>query len=218
MEEKPEEQPAGSATPKAMSMARRILIGLVVVIAIVVVGFIALVMMQSEEFHVSRSTTINAPPEDVFPHVNNFHNWNAWSPWAELDPNAEYSFPGPDSGEGAEYHWDGNDDVGAGFMKIVESKPDERVRYELTFIRPYEDKCEVEVQLQREGESTKVTWEMDGQNDNFTAKMMCLFMDVEAMVGKDFEKGLAKLKQVAEQDAADATDDPAGDGDQQDET
>ena len=216
MEEKPEEQPAGSATPKAMSMARRILLGLLVVIAIVVVGFIVLVMMQSEEFHVSRSTNINASPEAVFPHVNNFHNWNAWSPWAELDPNAEYSFPGPNAGKDAEFHWDGNDDVGAGFMKIHESIPHEKVRYELTFIRPYEDTCEVEFRLEPEGEGTEVTWEMNGENDNFMAKMMCMLMDAEAMVGKDFEKGLAKLKQVAEQGATEATDDPAPDGDEQD--
>ena len=214
MEDKPSGENSGDKTvsssePKPRSPVMKVVLGLLIVIAIALVVFVAVVMMQPDEFHVSRSTTINAAPAEVLPYVNNFHNWNDWSPWVELDPNAEYSFPGPDAGEGAEYHWDGNDDVGAGFMKILESSPNENVQYELNFIRPYEDTCKVEFQLQPEGDGTKVTWEMYGENDNFMAKMMCLFMDIDAMVGNDFEKGLKKLKQEAEQSAPEVTDDPA---------
>ena len=138
------------------------------------------------------------------------HKWQEWSPWAERDPDAKYTFEGPDAGEGAKCMWDGNDEVGSGSMTIVESKPNELVRYKLEFIRPYEGHADVSFTLTPQDEGTEVTWDMQSEN-NFISKAMCLFMDMEDIVGKDFELGLASLKTAVEESADSPTDDNATD-------
>jgi hypothetical protein len=115
---------------------KKILIGIATVVAIVIVGFLLAVSMQPNEFRISRSANMAAPSSAIFAHVNDFHSWDAWSPWAKLDPNAKAEFAGPTSGVRSKFFWSGNDKVGAGEQEIVESKPDELIRIRLDFERP----------------------------------------------------------------------------------
>ncbi len=168
-----------------------------VILLVLVAGFAVVVAMQPSDFRVVRSTTIDAPPSAVFPQVNNFHNWQAWSPWAKLDPNAKNSFEGPDEGQGAIFHWDGNDQVGAGTMTITESRPNEFVRIKLDFTRPMEDTSTVEFTFKPDGEKTVVSWDMSGEQ-NFVHKAFCLVMNMQKIIGEEFDKGLASMKAVVE--------------------
>lgn len=174
-------------------MIKKILIGLVVL----VLGFVVVVSLQPAQFRVERSITVSAPANTVFAQVNDFRNWDAWSPWAKLDPDAKFSFEGPSSGVGAVFKWSGNDKIGEGSNTITESRPGELVRISLVFIRPFEDTSTAEFSFKPDGENTVVTWSMFGEN-NFISKAFCLFMDMDKMVGGDFEKGLASLKAVSE--------------------
>jgi hypothetical protein len=176
-----------------------------------VLAFVALiavlctvVAMQSEDFKVARSATFNASPAAVFEQVNDLHKWDAWSPWAKLDPNAKSTFEGPTSGKDAKMSWDGNADVGAGSMTIVESKPNELVKIKLDFVRPFEGTSDVEMKVEPVGDQSKLTWSMAGKN-NFIAKAISLVIDCEEMCGEQFEKGFANLKGVVEAEPA-ATD------------
>jgi len=181
-------------------MLKKIIIGLAVVFAL----FAAYVASRPGEFKVTRSGTIAAPPQTVFEHVNDFHKWDAWSPWAKLDPNSTATFEGPPSGTGASFKWSGNDQVGQGEQKIIESKPGELVRIELHFLKPFEATNDVEFAFQPEAAGgTKVTWTMKGKN-NFIGKAISVFMDCDTMVGGMFEQGLANLKKVAEAGAPQA--------------
>lgn len=157
----------------------------------------AIIAMQPSHYRVTRSATIQVPPEGVFPFVNDFHNWRQWSPWEKLDPNMKKTFSGPESGAGAIYSWVGNSDVGEGRMTLEESNPNERIGIKLEFIKPFESVSATVFQFRPEGQGTSVTWEMSGEN-NFMAKAFALFMDMDKMVGSDFEKGLAQLKSAAE--------------------
>ena len=186
-------------------MAKKILIVLVAV----VVAFLGFVMTRPAEFHLERSATIAASPAVVFPFVNNHRNFILWSPWEKRDPSQKTTFTGPDEGVGSAYGWVGNDDVGQGSMKILESKPNELVKEDLTFIKPFEAKNIITYTLVPEGEGTKITWGMDGTN-GFAGKMFSVFMDMDSMVGKDFDEGLAKLKTLAEAKAKEAPPVPVG--------
>ena len=177
-------------------MAKKISIGLGVLLGILAV-FAIFVAMQPDEFAVERSTTVAAPPQMVFDQVNDFHKWQAWSPWAKLDPMAKNTFEGPESGEGAKFSWAGNDQVGEGRMEIAESRAPEHIKIDLEFIKPFAAKNVTLFTFAPEGDSTKVTWNMSGKN-NFIGKAMCLFMNMDKMVGGDFEKGLAAMKVKAE--------------------
>ena len=174
-------------------MLVKILIGLVAVLAILA----GVIVMQPAEYTVVRSATINAPPPVVFALINDFHQWEQWSPWAKLDPNMKTTYSGPTSGPGAAYHWIGNDDVGEGRMTIKDSTPSDKVNIDLEFIKPFESRSLTAFALRPEGSGTNVSWTMTGQN-NFMSKAMTLFMSMDKMVGNDFEKGLAQLKAVAE--------------------
>jgi hypothetical protein len=178
-------------------MVKRILISAAAVIAGLVVLFVLVAAMQPTDFHIARSQEMNAPPSAVFAQVNDFHAWEAWSPWAKLDPNATTTFEGPTSGVGASFTWSGNDKVGAGRQTIKESRPDELVRIKLEFERPFKDTCDVDFKLEPKQEQTLVTWTMSGKR-NFIAKAMSLFIDCDKIVGPDFEKGLGSLKKIVE--------------------
>lgn len=171
----------------------KLAIGFVAVVAV----FAAVVAMQPAEFRISRSTTISAPPSVVFAQVNDFHKWDAWSPWAKLDPAAKNSFAGAAEGEGAIFKWSGNDEVGEGSMTLTESAPPEVIRIRLDFVKPFEDTSDVEFTFLPVGEATTVTWSMTGTS-NFVQRAICLFMNMDKMVGEKFEEGLASLKSVAE--------------------
>jgi hypothetical protein len=146
---------------------------------------------------VTRSATILAPTSVVFAQVNDFHNWDAWSPWAKLDPAAKNSFDGPSSGTGARFSWAGNDKVGEGAMTITDSRESELVRIKLDFVKPFKATNTAEFTFKPEGGQTLVTWSMFGQK-NFPCKAVSLFMDMDKMVGGEFEQGLASMKSVAE--------------------
>jgi hypothetical protein len=177
-------------------MLKKILLGLVAVI-VALAGFIA---TRPDTYSVQRTATMKASPDIAFAMVNDFHQWAAWSPWEKLDPAMKRSLEGPASGVGAKYSWSGNDDVGEGRMTIEESKPSELVRIRLEFIKPFESSSNTTFTFKPEGESVSVTWKMEGTN-NFVGKAFSAFMDMDAMIGKDFDKGLASIKTLAEAEA-----------------
>jgi hypothetical protein len=170
------------------------------VFALIVVGAAVLAIViafQPAEFRVERSAVIAAPASVVFAQVNDFNNWNAWSPWAKLDPDAKYTYEGEKSGKGAIFTWSGNKEVGKGRMEILDTVPDERIRIKLDFLEPMEATSTTEFAFKPADSQTRVTWTMTGQN-NFMAKAVHLFVDIDKMVGGDFEKGLAAMKAIAE--------------------
>ncbi len=175
-------------------MFKKIILGLVLLVAILVV----VISMQPSNFKITRSITINAKPEMAFALVNDFKQWHQWSPWAKLDPNMKVTYEGAASGTGAIYRWEGNKDVGRGDITITESKPAELVAMSLHFIEPWEATNKTEIAFQPEGQQqTKVTWTMSGEN-TFMGKAMGLFINMDKMIGGDFERGLEKMKEVAE--------------------
>ena len=177
------------------------MIQFLVIAAIVVVAVIAAILglaaSKPNTFRVERSTNIKAPPEKIFAIVNDFHNWGAWSPWEKLDLAMHKAHSGAGSGKGAVYEWDGNKKVGQGRMEIVESSPPRKLVIKLDFFRPFTSHNTAEYTFVPQGDATHVTWAMYGPN-LFMGKVMCLFMNMDAMIGKDFETGLANLKAVAE--------------------
>jgi hypothetical protein len=187
------QQPPAAEAPKK----RRTLTNILLVLAAAVILFVVVVAMQPADFRVVRSATIAAPPQAVFVQVNDFHNWDGWSPWNKLDPNMKTTYEGPPAGIGAKYFWAGDSNVGEGSMTITESKPDELVRIDLQFIRPFAGSNTSEFTFQPQGEQTTVTWSMDGKL-NFVTKGMNLFMSMEKMIGDQFEQGLAQMKSVVE--------------------
>ena len=174
-------------------MLKKILLSLAVIIVI----FVVVVAMQPSEFRVERSVVIAAPAPDIFPHANDLKKMHVWSPWKELDPNAEYTFAEPSAGVGATMSWAGSGQAGEGRQTIVESRANERVGIKLEFIKPFESVCSTAFDLKPEGNQTTVTWSMWGTN-GFISKAFCLFMDQDRMIGEPFEKGLASLKATVE--------------------
>jgi len=174
-------------------MLKKILIAL----AVIVVVFVGVVAMQPSEFRVVRSATMSAPAPAVFAQVNDFHHWEAWSPWAKLDPAAKNSFEGPSAGIGAIFRWAGNKEVGEGSMTITESRPSDLIRIKLEFLKPFAATNSAEFTFKPEGNQTAVTWSMAGKN-NFISKAICLFMNMDKMVGGKFEEGLAKMRSIVE--------------------
>ena len=165
---------------------------IIILLAVVIVG-------QPNEFIVSRRTKIAAPASQIFPHVNELRNWEAWNPWGKLDPNCQMTYDGPPAGIGASYAWAGNNKVGAGRNTITQSVPDELVRLRLEFIKPMTATNTAEFTFQSDSGQTIVTWTMWGTN-SFGGKIFGLFMNCEKMCGNQFEKGLAQMKSVVEAD------------------
>ena len=178
---------------KTRGLLKKVLLGLVAIIVLLIV----VVALQPGDFRVTRSATIKAPPNVVFKQVNDFHKWQAWSPRAKLDPNAQATFSGAEAGAGAQFAWAGNDKVGKGRMEIMESHPADRIKIKLEFIEPFPATNTTEFTFKPLGDATEVTWNMTGAND-FMGKAFCLVMNMDKMVGGDFEKGLANMKAVAE--------------------
>ena len=169
---------------------------LIALVAIVVV-FVVAVAMQPSEFRVTRTASISAPAPAVFAQVNDFHKWEAWSPYAKLDPAMKKAYEGAPAGTGAIYTWAGNSEVGEGRTTIVESRPNELIRITLEMFRPFAGTNAVEFTFRPEGNQTAVTWSLAGRN-NFISKAVSLFMNMDKMIGGQFEKGLAQLKSVVE--------------------
>jgi uncharacterized protein YndB with AHSA1/START domain len=169
---------------------------ILVVVAVVVVGLLGFVVTRPASFHVERTATIHAPRALVFDLVNTMEKRRAWYPWDRLDPNMKVTYSGPAAGKGAHYAWVGNDDVGAGEQTILESIPGEKIVDSLHFTAPFEDTNTATFVFADEGENTKVTWSIDG-GSGFSGKLMNVFMDMDKMLGLDFENGLIYLDQVA---------------------
>jgi len=173
---------------------------LLTILGIVVAAIAILVIViatRPSDFALARTSTMAAPAATVFAQVNDFHKWTAWSPWENIDPALKREYSGPDAGAGAHYHWIGNSKVGEGQMTITESKPGELVRIKLEFIKPFAATNDTTFTFKPEANGTLVTWTMTGKN-GFMSKAFDLFMNMDKMVGRDFEKGLASMKTVSE--------------------
>lgn len=169
-------------------------IGLAIVAALAALLLFA--TTRPDSFSVERRVVIQAPPEKIQPLIADFHRWAEWSPWEKLDPAMKRSFGGASAGVGATYGWQGNKDVGSGRMEVKTAAPD-KVRIQLDFIEPFEGHNTTDFLLTPRDGGTEVRWVMFGPS-TFVTKLMGLFVSMDAMVGKDFEKGLAQLKVVAE--------------------
>lgn len=170
---------------------------ILIAVAVIVVVFVVIVIMRPAEFRITRTATIAAPAAAVFAQVNDFHRWEAWSPWAKLDPAMKQTHEGTPAGAGAVYTWTGNKKVGEGRMTLTESRPSDLLRIKLEFLKPFAATNAAEFTFKPEGRQTVVTWSMSGRN-NFMVKVVGLFMSMDKMIGRNFEKGLAQMKSVVE--------------------
>ncbi len=170
---------------------------ILIAVAVIVVLFVLVVATRPAEFRVTRSATIAAPAAAVFTRVNDFHHWDAWSTWAKRDLSMKQTHEGAPAGVGAVYSWAGNSKVGEGRMTITESRAPALIRIKLEFLRPFAATNITEFTFNPEGSGTRVTWDMTGKC-NFMSKAFGLFMNMDKMVGGDFEQGLANLKAVSE--------------------
>ncbi len=169
------------------------------ILILVVLSIAALLVYASTKpntFHVERAININASPEKIFPLINDFHQWALWSPY-DKDPAMKKTYGGSANGKGATYAWEGNSDVGQGDIIITDTSAPNKVVLDLHMIKPFEARNVVVFTIESAGESTRVTWGMDGTN-NLISKVMGLFFNMDNMIGSDFEVGLAKMKTVAE--------------------
>lgn len=174
-------------------MFLKILLGAAMLIAV----FLAFIALQPSDFRVTRTVDIPVTSDVVFAQVNDLHKWEAWSPWAKLDPQAKSTFAGPAAGVGASMTWSGNDKVGEGTMTIVESRPNELVRLKLEFRKPFQATNEAELRFSGDGKPTTVDWSMSGRN-NFLFKAVGIFMNCDKMLGDQFDQGLANLSKVSQ--------------------
>jgi len=178
-------------------MIKKILLYGIVVIVLIITVFCVVVAMQPAHYTVERSATINAPAPVVFAQVNDFHKWQAWSPWEKIDPNMKKEFSRAAAGNGAVYSWAGNNDVGEGRMTITDSRPSDLIKIKLEFVKPFTATNATDFIFTPQGNQTNVKWTMSGEN-NFVAKAFSMFMNMDKMIGTDFEKGLGQLKTVSE--------------------
>lgn len=174
-------------------MFKKIAIAIVVLIA----ALLVYAATRPDTFRVERTTTMKAPPEKVYAVLSDFQKWGTWSPWEKKDPAMKRTFGSTTSGKGATYAWEGNGEVGKGSMEIVETAPPSRLKLRLDFIEPFEAHNIVEYTLTPQGESTNVSWVLHGPMP-YISKVISIFCDMDSMVGKDFEAGLANLKAVVE--------------------
>jgi Polyketide cyclase / dehydrase and lipid transport len=166
-------------------------------ITILLIAFLVIANARPSTFSLNRSININATPEKIFPHLNDFKNWGEWSPWDKIDPDLKRNFSGPASGKGAQYSWVGNKKVGEGNMEITRSVPLSNIELNLNFLKPFKASNVTEFKVTPNGNTTNVNWEMRGPLNLFM-KIMHMFMNMDKMVGKDFEKGLTNLKSIVE--------------------
>jgi uncharacterized protein YndB with AHSA1/START domain len=178
-------------------MLKTVLLTIAALLATGIVVVLILAAMRPDTFSVQRATTINAPPERIYPLIADFRAWKAWSPWEKKDPNLTRSFSGPQVGLGARYAWAGDKNVGEGSMEIVEANAPTGIALRLDFLKPFEAHNNAVFALAPQGPATTVTWTMTGPTP-FVFKILHVVMNVDKMVGGDFEAGLAALKAQAE--------------------
>lgn len=166
-------------------------------VVLIIAAVAAYAATRPDSFRVERSLTIQAPPERIFTLINDFHQWRRWSPYEKLDPNLQRDYSGAKSGKGAVYVWEGNGKAGKGRMEIADTQSPSRVAINLDFIKPFRASNKVDFTMMPEGTATRVTWAMQGQSP-YMAKLMGLFMNMDHLIGKDFEQGLANIKAETE--------------------
>ncbi len=162
-----------------------------------VAAFLFIASRKPDTFSVQRSAVMKVPPDKIFAQLNDLHLWNVWSPWAKKDPAMKLEYSGPRSGVGAAQAWDGNKNVGKGRMEISSSTPPSKISYNLNFEKPMRANNQAEFTLTPEGSDTRVKWVMSGPV-SFPAKIMHSLFDMDKMIGKDFEAGLANLRAIVE--------------------
>ena len=168
-----------------------------IVIVVLIAGVLIYAATKPDSFGVQRSTTIKAAPEKIFALIDDLQQWRSWSPYEAKDPAMKRSFGAITAGKGATYAWEGNKDVGQGSMEISGTTPSTLVTLQLHFIKPFEGHNQVDFRLEPQGDMTRVSWDMHGPAP-YMSKLMGTFFDMDKMIGKDFEAGLANLKAVAE--------------------
>jgi uncharacterized protein YndB with AHSA1/START domain len=173
------------------------LIIIAVVLAIVIAVILILAATKPDTFRVERTAVVNAPADKVFPLIADFHQWLNWSPWEGRDPALKRSYSGAERGKGAVYAWDGNKNVGSGRMEILEATSPSTVVIQLDFLKPFEAHNTAEFTMLPQGGATSVIWVMQGPAP-FLSKVMQVFMNMDRMIGRDFEAGLANLKTMTE--------------------
>jgi carbon monoxide dehydrogenase subunit G len=168
-----------------------------VVIVLLIAGVLVYAATRPDSFRVQRSANIKAPPDRIFALIDDLERWRAWSPYEAKDPAMKRTLGSVSRGKGAVYEWDGNRNVGQGRMEILESMPPAKITIKLDFLKPFEAHNTAEFTLEPQGEGTRVTWAIFGPMP-YMSKLMGVFMDMDRMIGKDFEVGLATLKTAAE--------------------
>ncbi|MBN8532973.1 MAG: SRPBCC family protein [Rhizobiales bacterium] len=156
-------------------------------------GLVFVASRKPDTFRVERRLSVAAAPEAIFPHINDLETWQAWSPWARKDPNAKNTFGAVRAGKGASMRWEGNKEVGTGTMTITETVPDSSVTMRLDFEKPFKATNVAQFELRPAGALTEVIWSLHGPAPLMT-KIMDLLMNMDRMIGRDFEAGLANLK------------------------
>ena len=168
-----------------------------VVLAIAIAIILILAATKPDTFRIERSATVNAPSEKVFALINDFQQWRAWSPWENKDPDLKRTYSGAERGKGAVYAWEGNKNVGSGRMEVLDAAAPSKVVIKLDFFAPFEAHNTAEFTMLPQGNATNVHWVMHGPAQ-FISKVMQVFVSLDKMIGKDFETGLANLKNLAE--------------------
>ncbi len=168
-----------------------------ILVFVLLAALLFYIATRPANFRIERSIRIGAPREKLFALVSDLHGFDAWSPWAALDPAMQKRFSGAQSGQGAVYEWQGNNKVGQGRMEIIDAVEPARVVIKLDFLKPFEAHNTAEYVLAEAADGTEFTWLMHGPN-SFMSKFMGLFFSMDKMVGAQFEQGLASLKVLAE--------------------
>jgi len=174
-----------------------VIIIIVVIVAIAIAGVLVFAATKPDTLRVQRSIAINAPPQRIFPLIADFHQWRNWSPYEQKDPAMKRSYDGAERGKGAIYAWDGDKNVGSGRMEILEAAEPQKIVIKLDFFTPFEGHNTAEFTMLPQGDGTHVTWLMHGPA-RFVTKLMQVFINLDHMIGKDFEAGLANLKRINE--------------------
>ena len=170
---------------------------ILIIVVLAIVGLLAYATTRPDQFQVERKLVIQAPADKLFPLFNDLHGFNRWNPYLAKDPQLKGSFSGPDSGPGARYAWEGNKEVGEGSMEITSQSPPNKVLMRLVFVKPFAGDNVLEFTLTPQGNTTEVSWLMRGPQA-FLPKLMGVFMDMDKMIGRDFEVGLQNLRQLAQ--------------------
>lgn len=171
---------------------------IIAVLAAIVAVVLIAAMLRSKEFRVERSILSTASAKDIYTVFSDLHRWREWSPYDKRDPAMKMEYSGPALGAGSSYSWNGNSQVGSGRLTIVRAEPDTLVELKLEFFRPFKATNKAMWRVDEEGGQRRITWSMDSVNDNLMTRIVSVFMNMDKMVGTDFEAGLALLKAITE--------------------